>query len=53
MERKSKKEGLYVYIKLIHFGVQQKHNIVKQQYSNENLKKKLKKFLRECIYVCV
>ena len=30
---------IYVYIQLIHFIVQQKHNIVKQLYSNLNRKK--------------
>ena len=29
-----KKEGIFVYIQLIHFAIQQKHNIVKQFYSN-------------------
>ena len=30
---------MYVYIQLIHFAVQQKlHNIVKQLYSNKNVK---------------
>ena len=30
-----KKEEIYVYIQLIHFAVQQKHNIVKQLYTSE------------------
>ena len=29
--------GPYVYIWVIHFGVQQKHSIVKQLYSNKDL----------------
>ena len=33
-----KKEGVYVYIQLIHFAVQQKHNIVKQVYSKKERK---------------
>ena len=38
-----KREGIYVYIQLIHFVVQQKNNMVKQSYSNEKLKlKKIK-----------
>ena len=32
--------GIYVYIELIHLVVQQKHNIVKQLYSNKDVKKK-------------
>ena len=33
--------GIYVYIELIHLVVQQKHNIVKQLYSNKDVKKKI------------
>ena len=32
-EKDSKKEGICVYIELIHLIIQQKHNIVKQLYS--------------------
>ena len=34
--------GICVYIQLIHFVVQQKYNIVKQLYSNKDVKIKLK-----------
>ena len=38
-----KREGIYVYIQLIHFVLQHKNNMVKQSYSNEKLKlKKIK-----------
>ena len=30
------KKEIYVYVRLIHFAAQQKHNIVKQLYSNKN-----------------
>jgi len=41
-----KREGLYVYLWLIHLVVQQKLNIVKQLYSNlKNKKGHTKKFL--------
>ena len=45
MRRKSKKERMHVYVWLIHFAVQWKHNIVKQLYSNKKFKilKKRKK----------
>ena len=38
--RKDNKEGIYVYAytKLVHFAVQQKHNIVKQLYSKKKKK---------------
>ena len=37
MGRRSKGKGIYLYIELIQFSVQQKlHNIVKQLYSNKN-----------------
>ena len=32
---RSKREGIYVYVWLIHFLVQQKHNIIKQLYSTK------------------
>ena len=32
--------GIYVYTWLIHFVIQQKHNSVKQLYSNKDVKKK-------------
>ena len=48
MRRKSKKRGIYVYIKLIHFFVQQTNTafIVKQLYS-------IKKGIDMCVCVCV
>ena len=33
--------GIYVYVKLIQFVIKQKHTIVKQLYSNKDVKKKL------------
>ena len=39
--REYKEEGIYVYIQLIYFAVNQQrnwHNMVKQVYSNKNLK---------------
>ena len=32
---RSKREGIYVYVWLIHFLVKQKHNIIKQLYSTK------------------
>ena len=32
--------GIYVYIQLTHFVIQQKHNTVKQLYPNKDVKKK-------------
>lgn len=41
MGKKSLWEGIYVYVQLIHFVVQQKYNILKQYTSvKSNLKKK-------------
>ena len=40
--------GTYVCIWLIHFGVQQKHSIVKHLYSNKDLLKKKKKLALGC-----
>ena len=31
--------GIYVYVKLIQFVIKQKHTIVKQLYSNKDVKK--------------
>ena len=31
--------GMYVYVQLIHFVIQKKHTIVKQLYSNKDVKK--------------
>ena len=39
MGKESKKEWIYVYIKLIHFAVHLKQNIANQLYSNKNFKK--------------
>jgi len=35
MGKKSKREGIQLYVKLIHFAVYQKLNILKQLYSNK------------------
>ena len=34
-----RREGAYVYVELIHTGIQQKHNIAKQLYSNLKINK--------------
>ena len=34
--------GIYVYVQLIHSVIQQKHNTVKQLYSNKDVKKRKK-----------
>ena len=34
-----RREGVYVYVELIHTGIQQKHNIAKQLYSNLKINK--------------
>ena len=58
MGGRSKREGIYVYVWLIHFLVQQKHNIIKQFYSTKiklknyfkNTKKKKKKTRMESAF---
>ena len=45
-EKDSKREGVCVYMELIHLIIQQKHNTVNQLYSNLKSNKKIHRRLR-------